>query len=69
MDEVMLKTVRAKFSQYDNIKEMLLNTKDAVITEHTPDDAYWGDGGDGSGLNKLGKILMQVREELKDKDE
>ena len=35
---------------------------DAEIVEHTKNDAYWGDGGDGSGLNMLGRILMEVRE-------
>ncbi len=28
-------------------------------------DDYWGDGGNGQGKNMLGKILMKVREELK----
>ena len=28
-------------------------------------DSYWADGGDGKGRNQLGKILMQVREELR----
>jgi predicted NAD-dependent protein-ADP-ribosyltransferase YbiA (DUF1768 family) len=26
--------------------------------------SYWGDGGDGSGKNMLGRILMEVREQL-----
>jgi predicted NAD-dependent protein-ADP-ribosyltransferase YbiA (DUF1768 family) len=33
--------------------------------EHTKNDAYWGDGGDGIGKNRLGQILMAVREELR----
>ena len=24
-------------------------------------DGYWGDGGDGSGINRLGLLLMEVR--------
>ena len=35
-----------------------------MLVEHTGKDAYWGDGGDGSGVNRLGGILMRVREEL-----
>ena len=35
------------------------------IVEHTENDGYWGDGGDGSGKNMLGQILMRVREELR----
>lgn len=33
--------------------------------QHTPRDRYWGDGGDGTGRNQLGKTLMRVREEIK----
>ncbi|GAB4239826.1 MAG: hypothetical protein Kow00121_66390 [Elainellaceae cyanobacterium] len=29
-------------------------------------DYYWGCGKDGSGKNKLGQILMEVREILRD---
>lgn len=39
---------------------------DAKIIEHTENDDYWGDGGDGKGKNMLDKILMKVREELKE---
>ena len=38
---------------------------DAKLVEHTENDSYWGDGGDGSGRNMLGQILMQVRDELR----
>ncbi len=62
---VMRDAVRAKFTQHDDIQEILLSTGDAKIVEHTTNDSYWGDGGDGSGKNMLGQILMQVRDELK----
>jgi N-glycosidase YbiA len=29
--------------------------------EHTRNDAYWGDGGDGTGKNRLGQLLMELR--------
>jgi predicted NAD-dependent protein-ADP-ribosyltransferase YbiA (DUF1768 family) len=35
------------------------------VFEHTTNDSYGGDGGDGSGKNMLGRILMEVREQLK----
>ena len=63
-DNIMMEAMRAKFTQYADLKAMLLATEDAQITLHTETDAYWGDGGDGKGLNKMGKILMNVREEL-----
>lgn len=64
-DQIMLEVVRAKFSQHDDLKEILLGTGTAKLVEHTANDSYWGDGGDGSGRNRLGEILVQVREELR----
>ena len=64
-DEVMLQVLRMKFSQNPEIAKELLATGDALLIEHTRNDDYWADGGDGSGKNKLGLLLMQVREELK----
>jgi len=64
---VMYEAVKAKFTQHSDLKRLLLDTKDAKIIEHTDNDNYWGDGGDGKGKNMLGKILMKVREELKNK--
>ena len=61
----MLEAVRAKFSQHEDLKLILLGTGDAKLIEHTENDSYWGDGGDGSGKNRLGQILMQVRVELR----
>ena len=63
----MLVAVRAKFSQHAELTELLLGTGDAKLVEHTENDSYWGDGGDGRGRNRLGQILMQVREELRQK--
>jgi N-glycosidase YbiA len=64
-DSIMLEAVLAKFTQHAELREILLATGDATIVEHTKNDAYWGDGGDGHGKNRLGQILMQVREELR----
>ena len=64
-DQVMLEVVRAKFTQHEDLKAILLGTGDAKLVEHTENDSYWGDGGDGSGKNRLGQILMRVRDELR----
>jgi N-glycosidase YbiA len=64
-DSIMHDTVLAKFTQHAGVREILLATGDATIVEHTKNDAYWGDGGDGRGKNRLGRILMQVRDELR----
>lgn len=62
---IMRKAVLAKFTQHEGIRQTLLATGDAKIVEHTDNDDYWGDGGDGSGKNMLGQILMGVREALR----
>jgi ribA/ribD-fused uncharacterized protein len=64
-DSIMHEAVLAKFTQHDDLREILQATGDAKIVEHTEKDRYWGDGGDGSGQNRLGHILMRVREELR----
>lgn len=35
------------------------------LVESAPGDFYWGCAADGSGLNRLGQILMEVREVLR----
>lgn len=64
-DEVMRQALLAKFTQHAELRDILLNTGDAVLVEHTANDAYWGDGGDGSGRNRLGELLMEVRARLR----
>lgn len=66
-DYIMLVAVRAKFTQHAELGELLLSTGDALLVEHTENDNYWADGGDGSGKNMLGKILMFVRAELRER--
>jgi len=67
-DEIMFEAVRAKFTQHEELRKILLATGDAEIIEHTGKDSYWGDGGDGGGRNMLGKTLMLVRDELRKGD-
>jgi ribA/ribD-fused uncharacterized protein len=63
-DGIMYLAVHTKFTQYGFLKELLINTGNSILVEHTENDRYWGDGGDGSGRNMLGKILMKVRDNL-----
>jgi ribA/ribD-fused uncharacterized protein len=64
-DGIMREAVLAKFTQHAEIRAVLLATGDAVIVEDSPTDAYWGCGSHGGGKNKLGRILMSVRDELR----
>lgn len=64
-DDVMRSAVRAKFEQHADIREILLGTGDAQLIENARNDYYWGCGADGSGKNRLGQILMEVRQQLR----
>lgn len=64
-NEVMRRAVLAKFTQHAELRDTLLETGDAMLVEHTRNDSYWGDGGDGRGRNMLGQILVSIREELR----
>ncbi|MCE2029567.1 NADAR family protein [Sessilibacter corallicola] len=61
---VMRAAVYAKFTQNEDLKNILLSTGNSKLVEHTENDDYWGDGGDGRGKNMLGHILMEVRSKL-----
>ena len=63
-NNVMKKALMAKFTQHEDLKNLLISTGDTKLIEHTVNDAYWGDGGDGKGKNYLGILLMQVRIEV-----
>jgi len=63
-DDVMREVLRAKCAQHPSLKSRLLQTGDAEFVEHTTNDHYWGDGGDGAGKNRLGQLLMEMRAEL-----
>jgi hypothetical protein len=67
-DDVMRKAVLQKFRTHADIREILLTTGDEVLVENTSIDYYWGCGKDGSGKNKLGQILMEVREILRNEN-
>jgi ribA/ribD-fused uncharacterized protein len=63
--QVMRDALRAKFTQHDDLRTLLLETGDARLVEHTENDDYWGDGGDGRGKNMLGRLLQDLRDELR----
>ncbi len=64
-DDVMQKAVLKKFQTHADIQEILLSTSDVLLVENSPIDYYWGCGKDGTGKNRLGQILMEVREILR----
>lgn len=60
-DDVMRRGVLAKFEAHPDIAAVLLDTGDRHIVENAPRDYYWGCGSSGTGLNKLGQILVETR--------
>mgnify|MGYP005829106123 CR=1 FL=1 len=64
-ESFMLRAIRAKFTQHADLREKLLLTKGFELVEYAPwGDTYWGVDKELKGQNRLGHLLMQVREEL-----
>jgi ribA/ribD-fused uncharacterized protein len=74
-DEIMAKAVRAKFTQYPELRSKLLETGEKQIGNADAREMYWGIGtsmdtdkarvpSKWRGQNKLGKILMELRKTL-----
>lgn len=65
---VMREVVTAKFTQNPELQERLLATEDAYLEEgNTWGDRCWGTM-NGVGANLLGQILMELREEFRQKE-
>lgn len=63
--QVMREAVLKKFLTHLDIQAILVSTGDRLIVENSPTDCYWGCGQDKTGQNHLGKILMSVRQEIR----
>ena len=64
----MREVLRAKFTQHQDLRELLLSTGNARLVESATQDnevnRTWGEV-NGIGKNMLGKLLMEVRDELR----
>ncbi len=64
----MRAVLRAKFTQHEDLRELLLSTGDARLVESATVDnevnRLWGEV-NGSGKNMLGVLLMELRGELR----
>ena len=62
-EDIMLQLLHLKFSN-PTLRDLLLQTGDAELIEgNNWGDTFWGVSG-GTGSNKLGNLLMQVRREI-----
>jgi N-glycosidase YbiA len=64
-EAVMLEGLREKFRQNRGLLELLKATGARPLVEASP-DPFWGEGRTGKGKNRYGKLLEQVRTELKE---
>lgn len=63
--EVMEQALAAKFQQNPALGRLLDRTAPAELIEDSPKDAFWGVGVDGRGTNHLGRLLMELRREMR----
>ncbi len=56
---------RLKLGQHAYVRSSLIRTGNLDIIEDSPKDAFWGWGENRQGRNELGKIWMNLREELR----
>jgi ribA/ribD-fused uncharacterized protein len=64
--EVMRVALLNKALQHPEFANTLLSTGEADIIEASPVDYFWGEGAKGNGANMLGKLLVELRERLKE---
>lgn len=64
----MKRVLQAKFTQHEDLRELLLSTGNARLVEKATVDnsvnRLWGEV-NGVGKNMLGQLLMEVRDELR----
>jgi len=62
---LMYRLLHAKAAQHEYVRRKLLATGDRELVENSWRDDFWGWGPNSDGQNKLGKLWMKVRAELR----
>jgi ribA/ribD-fused uncharacterized protein len=62
----MEEVIYFKFKQHPDVRRLLMDTGTAEIIYSEANDPFWGAGPNGQGSNHLGRVLMQVRDQLRD---
>jgi ribA/ribD-fused uncharacterized protein len=62
---IMKEILKAKVEQHEYVKRKLLATENKELIENSWRDGFWGWGEDRKGKNWLGKLWMEIRNELK----
>lgn len=63
--DIMREILRAKVAQHEYVKRKLLATGNHELVEDSWRDDFWGWGPNKDGQNMLGKLWMEIREELR----
>ena len=63
--ETMRRILRKKASQHEYVLRKLLATGDRELVENSWRDDFWGWGPNRDGSNMLGKLWMEIREEIR----
>ncbi len=66
--KVMKDLMRLKMEQHEEVKKALIESAGLKIVKHIftypPGDGFWDDGEDGNGLNHIGRMWMEIRDEI-----
>jgi ribA/ribD-fused uncharacterized protein len=66
---VMKDLMRKKAEQHEEVRQALLDSGNKEIVKHIytypPGDGFWDDGEHGEGANHMGRMWMEIREELR----
>ena len=64
----MKELMRAKAMQHVEVQKALIDSAGKQIVKHIttypPGDGFWDDGESGEGLDHMGRMWMDIREEL-----
>jgi predicted NAD-dependent protein-ADP-ribosyltransferase YbiA (DUF1768 family) len=65
----MKNMMRKKLEQHEEVHQALFDSGDMEIVKkivtYPPGDSFWDAGDDGTGQNEMGKIWMELREEIR----
>ncbi len=66
--KVMKDLMRLKASQHEDVRNALIESGNMKIVKHVvtypPGDSFWDDGEDGNGANHIGRMWMEIRDEI-----
>lgn len=65
---IMKEVLHAKVTQHPYVKKKLLDSGSRLLVEDSWRDDFWGWGPNKDGANHLGKIWMEVREEVQQQE-